>query len=82
MVSCIGWCSVGYRRAWPSYVVLTVIVLWGPFGVGTRRVCFCLTGRLLLDLCSILEISVVRVKVSEVERFILESSISPIGLVL
>jgi hypothetical protein len=43
-------------------------VAWGPFGVGTRGVCFCLTGRLLLDLCSILEISVVRAKVSEVER--------------
>ena len=31
---------MGYRRAWPSYVVLTVIVSWGPFGVGTRGVVF------------------------------------------
>ena len=48
-------------------MVLTVIVLWGPFGVGTRGVCFCLAGRLLLDLYSVLEISVVRAKLSEVE---------------
>ena len=60
---------MGCRRAWPSYVVLTVIVLWGPFGVGARGVCFCLAGRLLLDLYSVLEISVVRAKLSEVERF-------------
>ena len=59
---------MGCRRAWPSYVVLTVIVLWGPFGVGARGVCFCLAGRLLLDLYSVLEISVVRAKLSEVER--------------
>jgi hypothetical protein len=59
---------MGCRRAWPSYVVLTVIVLWGPFGVGARGVCFCLAGRLLLDLYSVLEISVVRAKFLEVER--------------
>lgn len=34
-------------------MVLTVIVLWGPFGVGARGVCFCLAGRLLLDLYSV-----------------------------
>ncbi len=49
-------------------MVLTVIVLWGPFGVGARGVCFCLAGRLLLDLYSVLEISVVRAKFLEVER--------------
>ena len=46
-------------------MVLTVIVLWGPFGVGTRGVVF---SALLLDLYSVLEISVVRAKLSEVER--------------
>ena len=68
MVSCTVWFPSAVAGLGPHMWSLTVIVLWGPFGVGTRRVCFCLTGRLLLDLCSILEISVVRAKVSEVER--------------